>query len=66
MDETLEPFDPKSVRSGDVVGIGVHTANALRGYHVGGLARARAFVIFGGIHAPLPRGGPPAAVPTQW
>jgi len=54
VDETLEPFDPESVRSGDVVGIGIHTANAFRGYHVGGLARARgAFVIFGGIHASL-------------
>ena len=54
VDETLEPFDPESVHSGDVVGIGIHTANALRGYHVGGLARARgAFVIFGGIHASL-------------
>ena len=54
VDETLEPFDPESVNSGDVVGIGIHTANALRGYQVGGLARARgAFVIFGGIHASL-------------
>jgi radical SAM superfamily enzyme YgiQ (UPF0313 family) len=54
VDETLEPFDPDSITSGDVVGIGIHTANALRGYHVGGLARARgAFVIFGGIHASL-------------
>jgi radical SAM superfamily enzyme YgiQ (UPF0313 family) len=54
VDETLERFDPESVRAGDVVGIGIHTANALRGYHVGGLARARgAFVVFGGIHASL-------------
>jgi radical SAM superfamily enzyme YgiQ (UPF0313 family) len=54
VDETLERFDPDSVRCGDVVGIGIHTANALRGYHVGGLARARgAFVVFGGIHASL-------------
>ena len=54
VDETLERFDPDSIRCGDVVGIGIHTANALRGYHVGGLARARgAFVIFGGIHASL-------------
>ena len=54
IDETLEPFDPEGVRSGDVVGIGIHTANALRGYHVGRLAHARgAFVVFGGIHATL-------------
>jgi radical SAM superfamily enzyme YgiQ (UPF0313 family) len=54
VDETLEPFDPDRVQPGDVVGIGIHTANALRGYHIGGIARARgATVIFGGIHATL-------------
>jgi radical SAM superfamily enzyme YgiQ (UPF0313 family) len=53
-DETLERFDVATLAAGDVVGIGIHTANALRGYHLGGLARARgAFVIFGGIHATL-------------
>ena len=54
VDETLEPIDPDQIQNGDVVGIGIHTANALRGYHVGRLARARgAFVIFGGIHSTL-------------
>ena len=54
VDETLEPFDPTSVKAGDVVGIGIHTSNALRGYRVGHLARAQgAFVVFGGIHASL-------------
>ena len=54
VDETLEPFDPNRVGAGDVVGIGIHTANALRGYAVGQVARARgAFVVFGGIHATL-------------
>jgi len=54
VDETLEQFDPSSVGAGDVVGIGIHTANALRGYAVGQLARARgAFVVFGGIHTTL-------------
>ena len=54
VDETLDAFDPNEVRSGDVVGIGIHTANALRGYHLGRLARERgAFVVFGGIHATL-------------
>jgi len=54
VDETLEPFDPSSIQAGDVVGIGIHTANALRGYQVGKLARERgAYVIFGGIHATL-------------
>ena len=53
-DETLEPFDPTQLERGDVVGIGIHTANALRGYEVGRLARARgAYIVFGGIHATL-------------
>jgi radical SAM superfamily enzyme YgiQ (UPF0313 family) len=53
-DETLEPFDIRSVQPGDVVGIGIHTGNALRGYEIGTLARDRgATVIFGGIHATL-------------
>jgi len=53
-DESLAPFDPSTVREGDVVGIGIHTANALRGYGIGKQARERgAFVIFGGIHATL-------------
>jgi radical SAM superfamily enzyme YgiQ (UPF0313 family) len=54
VDETLEPFNPESVAPGDVVGIGIHTTNALRGYAIGCLARARgALVVFGGIHATL-------------
>jgi tRNA A37 methylthiotransferase MiaB len=53
-DETLQPLDLSQVEAGDVVGIGVHTLNVLRGYEVGRLARARgAFVVFGGIHASL-------------
>jgi radical SAM superfamily enzyme YgiQ (UPF0313 family) len=53
-DETLEPLDPASIRPGDVVGIGIHTGNALRGYEVGTMARrAGAYVVFGGIHATL-------------
>ena len=37
-----------------MVGIGIHTGNALRGYEVGKIARERgAWVIFGGIHATL-------------
>jgi radical SAM superfamily enzyme YgiQ (UPF0313 family) len=53
-DETLEPLDLESVRAGDVVGIGIHTGNALRGYEIGTAARERgATVIFGGIHATL-------------
>ena len=54
VDETLEPFDADSLQHGDVVGIGIHTGNALRGYHLGRLARERgAYVVFGGIHATL-------------
>ena len=54
VDETIEPFDLDTVAPGDVVGIGIHTGNALRGYHLGRLARDRgAFVAFGGIHATL-------------
>jgi radical SAM superfamily enzyme YgiQ (UPF0313 family) len=53
-DETLEPLDPSTVRAGDVVGIGIHTGNALRGYEIGRAAReAGAHVVFGGIHATL-------------
>jgi len=53
-DETLEPFDVASVAPGDVVGVGIHTGNALRGYEIGTLARARgATVVFGSIHATL-------------
>jgi len=54
VDETLEPFDDRTVNPGDVVGIGIHTTNALRGYAIGQRARARgALVVFGGIHATL-------------
>ena len=40
VDETLERFDPETVAPGDVVGISVHTGNALRGYAVGQQARS--------------------------
>jgi radical SAM superfamily enzyme YgiQ (UPF0313 family) len=53
-DETVEQFDFSALAPGDVVGIGIHTANALRGYQLGRLARERgAIVVFGGIHATL-------------
>ncbi len=53
-DETLEPLDPAILAPGDIVGIGIHTGNALRGYEIGRLARAAgATVIYGGIHATL-------------
>jgi radical SAM superfamily enzyme YgiQ (UPF0313 family) len=54
VDETLETIDVSTIRAGDVVGIGIHTGNALRGYEVGTAARqAGATVIYGGIHATL-------------
>jgi radical SAM superfamily enzyme YgiQ (UPF0313 family) len=54
VDETLEPMHPETIDPGDVVGIGIHTANALRGLEVGRAARQRgAYVVFGGIHASL-------------
>jgi len=37
-DETLDPLDPMKIQAGDVVGIGIHTGNALRGYAVGRIA----------------------------
>ena len=53
-DETLRPLDFDRIHAGDVVGIGIHTGNALRGYTIGRMARERgAVVIFGGIHATL-------------
>jgi radical SAM superfamily enzyme YgiQ (UPF0313 family) len=53
-DETVEALDLTTIEAGDVVGIGIHTGNALRGYHTGRLVRERgATVIFGGIHATL-------------
>lgn len=53
-DETLEALDVDTIRSGDIVGIGIHTGNALRGYAIGRLAKERgAFVVFGGIHTTL-------------
>jgi radical SAM superfamily enzyme YgiQ (UPF0313 family) len=53
-DETLEQLAPEAIRKGDIVGIGIHTGNALRGYEVGKLARALgAWVVYGGIHATL-------------
>src|SRR5256714_3424606 len=54
VDETLDPVDPETIAPGDVVGIGIHTGNARRGYEIGRLARERgAWVVFGGIHATL-------------
>jgi hypothetical protein len=54
VDETLFQIDPAKIQPGDAIGIGIHTANALRGYEIGKMARERgAYVIFGGIHSTL-------------
>ena len=53
-DETLDPLDPSHIHAGDVVGVGIHSSNALRGYAIGRAARETgATVVFGGIHATL-------------
>src|SRR3989442_13175120 len=56
-DETLEPWDPDTVSTGDVVGIGIHTGNAVQGYEIGRKARARGpCCVLGRSHAtPDPR-----------
>jgi radical SAM superfamily enzyme YgiQ (UPF0313 family) len=54
VDETLDPLDFDTIAAGDVIGIGIHTGNALRGYAIGVEARRRgAWVVYGGIHATL-------------
>ena len=54
VDETLDRLDFDTIAAGDVVGIGIHTGNALRGYAIGCEARRRgAWVVYGGIHATL-------------
>src|SRR6201996_6139065 len=54
VDESLEQLDASTIHAGDIVGISVHTGNALRGYEVGRIAHARgATVVYGGIHATL-------------
>lgn len=53
-DETLEEMDFETVQSEDIVGIGIHSMNAFRGYSIGRRLREKgAFVIYGGIHASL-------------
>ena len=54
VDETLDPIDMDEIAKGDVVGIGIHTGNALKGYEIGRKCRERgAWVVYGGIHATL-------------
>src|SRR5438445_12646775 len=54
VDETLAAMDSTQVQPRDVVGIGIHSGNALRGYGIGRMAGERgAHVLFGGIHTSL-------------
>jgi radical SAM superfamily enzyme YgiQ (UPF0313 family) len=54
VDESLSTTDLTTINPGDVVGIGIHTGNARRGYEIGRGARERgAWVVYGGIHATL-------------
>ena len=53
-DESLVPFDTDQLEMGDIIGIGLHTGNALVGYELGQRARARgAWVVYGGSHPTL-------------
>ena len=51
VDETLDPIDVTTIAEGDVVGIGIHTGNALRGYEIGRLVRAQSRVPVGAQNA---------------
>src|SRR5271154_717574 len=54
VDESIEVIDPATIAPGDIVGISVHSANVLRGYEIGRIAKERgATVVYGGIHATL-------------
>ena len=68
VDETLEPFDPATIAAGDVVGIGIHTGNALRGYKIGRSARARgaSSSTAGSTRRCSPMSASNGARPTRW
>ncbi len=69
IDESLEQIVPESIEPGDIVGISVHTGNALRGYEVGRIARARGRMgdLWGHSRHPLPLKRPwDAAKPMRW
>lgn len=52
VDQTIEEFPLKELERGDLVGISIHTFNALHGYELARRARERgAAVVFGGPHA---------------
>src|SRR5947207_6122540 len=54
IDEPVTRFKPEDVRPGDIVGVGIHTANCRPGYRVIREAKeSGATVIVGGIHATI-------------
>jgi radical SAM superfamily enzyme YgiQ (UPF0313 family) len=54
IDEPVMAFDPQDVGPGDIVGVGIHTANCRPGYRVVREAKKRgATVIVGGVHATI-------------
>jgi radical SAM superfamily enzyme YgiQ (UPF0313 family) len=54
LDETIEKFNPETVRPDDIVGIGISSGNCLQGYRVLKQVKQRgATVIMGGIHATI-------------
>src|SRR4029453_13521963 len=54
VDQAVDEFPFDEVRKGDLVGISVHTFNAIHGYALAQTARDRgASVVFGGPHASI-------------
>jgi len=54
VDEAIKRFDARLVRPGDIVGVGIASANCMAGYRVVREARSKgATVIVGGVHATL-------------
>ena len=54
VDQTIEEFPFDEVRPGDLVGISIHTFNAIHGYALAKKAKERgATVVFGGPHASI-------------
>lgn len=52
VDQTIEEFPLEELREGDLVGISIHTFNAIHGYSLAQRAKERgATVVFGGPHA---------------
>ena len=54
VDQAVEPFPIEEVKAGDLVGISIHTFNAIHGYALAKRVRERgATVVFGGPHSSI-------------